>query len=256
MLAITCIAEKYIIDVDAKYDQKLTKYISKKDQMPISGELIGYYKDSNNQSYNELIDNGKVIFTTYFYESGTKKAEKDYLANTYKEYYESGNLKSACNLINGFKLDGIYKHYAETGELEYQITGDTVIFADDFRIDNNIIVKFFYPSGELKIILKKEKEKTTFYESYFNDGHLHEKGIFKNGDLVKLEQFFESGELAWKTIHKSNGMSEMTQYYQDGKIAAEITLKNDKAISGQIYNQTGKKSRMTSAHFYNMGIKY
>ncbi len=45
-------------------------------------------------------------------------------------------------------------------------------------------------------------------------------------------------------------------YYKTGELEQEVTFEDGKAIKGFIYTKDGKKTKMTNAHIYNMGLKY
>ena len=65
---------------------------------------------------------------------------------------------------------------------------------------------------------------------YYENGNLKEEAPFKNGKQEGLAKF----------------------YYENGDLAKEITFKDGKAVSGYLYDEAGKKTKMTNAHLHNL----
>ena len=117
-------------------------------------------------------------------------------------------------------------------------------------------------------------------EGFYETGELKFKSYYKNGDLFKLKEytknglladdliynnkkksglsksFFESGELSWEVEYKGGVEISAKQYYKGGNIACEIKFKKGKAVSGTNYTFEGKETKMTNAHFHNLGYNY
>jgi antitoxin component YwqK of YwqJK toxin-antitoxin module len=63
--------------------------------------------------------------------------------------------------------------------------------------------------------------------------------------------------LSWENYYKNGEKIKDIQYFKGGKIRAEIEYKNGKPFSGYMYDYySGKKTKMTNAHFHNIGIVY
>ncbi len=72
---------------------------------------------------------------------------------------------------------------------------------------------------------------------------------FKNGKLNGVQkEYYESGEIKSERTYKDgkrNGV--LKKYYKSGNLKEEVTLANGKAISGYLYDEDGKKRKMTDA---------
>jgi antitoxin component YwqK of YwqJK toxin-antitoxin module len=92
---------------------------------------------------------------------------------------------------------------------------------------------------------------------YFENGSVSLESFYKNGLKDGItKDYFESGELSWETLYKNGLAINSKQYFKGGKLRAEVEYKNGKAFSGEIYTFEGQKSKMTNAHFNNLGLEY
>ena len=98
--------------------------------------------------------------------------------------------------------------------------------------------------SDAKIYLKDQviKKDNIFYDKKSNS---------KIDGVVKW--FYKSGELEREALYKDgklNGVEK--QYYESGFIGSATIFKNNKAISGFLYTEEGKKRKMTNAHLHKL----
>jgi len=62
--------------------------------------------------------------------------------------------------------------------------------------------------------------------------------------------------LSWEETYENGKKIKAIQYYKGGNLASEIFFKNGKVVKGYGYTPQGKKSKLTHAHFHNMGLEY
>ena len=124
-------------------------------------------------------------------------------------------------------INGIMKKYYKTGELNRELE-----FIDG---KGNGIGKWYYKTGELKC-----------------------ETPYKNGEINGIKKtYYETGKLKGEIQFKDGQVDGIAKdYYRTGKLKQEIEFKYGKVIQGFKYTRDGKKTKMTNAHFHNMGLKY
>jgi hypothetical protein len=94
-------------------------------------------------------------------------------AETRKEYYPNGNLKSEMNIVND-KMEGLEKNYTENGQLWLEknyINGKAEGLA-----------KYYYDNGQLRIEINYKNDKQEgLQKDYFMNGNLQYEANYKNG---------------------------------------------------------------------------
>ena len=88
--------------------------------------------------------------------------------------------------------------------------------------------------------------------SYYENGNLKNEAHYVYDTKVGMnKKYYENGtlkaELSYKNGQK-NGTSKM--YNEDGELKAEILFKNGKAVSGTMYEEDGRETKMTNAHLH------
>lgn len=91
-------------------------------------------------------------------------------------------------------------------------------------------------------------------KTYYDNGNLKSEERYVYGAKVGKSRFYyRTGELKAEVIYKNgkkNGYSKV--YYEEGDLKAEILYRNGKAISGNLYDDYGKKIEMTNAHLHTV----
>ena len=113
--------------------------------------------------------------------------------------------------------------------------------------------KEYYPSGKLKSETRfKDGELNGVSKGYYESGKLSFEMPFKNGKLNGVQkEYYESGQLESERTYKDgkrNGV--LKKYYKSGELMKKVTYKDGKGISGYLYDEDGKKRKMTNAHFH------
>ena len=144
---------------------------------------------------------------------------------------------------------------------EYDIK-QTKICQENLRcdLDGNLItgtVKEYDANENLKSEISYFKGRTNgVARLYYKNGNLKDEGHYVYGSKVGMnKEYYENGilkaELSYKNGEK-NGTSKI--YNEDGTLRAEILFKNGKAVSGEIYEEDGRKEKMTNAHLHSADI--
>ena len=91
-------------------------------------------------------------------------------------------------------------------------------------------------------------------QTHYKSGKLQAELLYKDGKKNGSEkQYSKSGELETELLFKDGKLNGITKgYYKSGFIKRETNFKNDKAISGFLYSEDGKKRKMTNAHLHNI----
>lgn len=90
-------------------------------------------------------------------------------------------------------------------------------------------------------------------KTYYTNGNMKSEGQYVYGAKVgKTKKYYENGILMAELVYK-NGLKNGTTkvYYENGELKAEILFKNGKALSGDIYEEDGRKMKMTNAHLHS-----
>jgi len=159
-------------------------------------EKKSYFKNGNINSETILI-NEEAFFKEYYW-SGKLFFEKKLNGGYAKEYYKNGNLKSEGQYSDN-ELTGNWKHYFETGELEWEVE-----YINSYREGP---YNQYYKNGQLKTEGVSKKNKLDGFEKrYFEDGKIKWEGRYTKGAFVgKWKGYDVLGEQ--KHNHKyKNGM--------------------------------------------------
>lgn len=216
-------------------------------------ELENEYYNTGELNYIRTIKNDKVEgLVTKYYKNGKIEMQANLISGSFdgefKKYYENGNYERVNNYVNG-KLNGPDIKYFQNGKLQWEVN----------YINNKEegTYKEYYPSGQLKHLGfykngKLEGEALTYYEN----GNIKIKAFHKNGNIEGLsKQYFDTGELSWEFYNKNGKRTKAIQYFKGGKVGAEVEYKNGDFVGGYVYEYDGKKTKMTNAHFNNLGLE-
>ncbi|MBO5997628.1 MAG: hypothetical protein J6P93_03795 [Alphaproteobacteria bacterium] len=91
-------------------------------------------------------------------------------------------------------------------------------------------------------------------ETYYANGNMKTSAHYVYGKKVgKNKKYYENGQLKADLTYKNGEKNGTSQVYDEaGNLTAEILFKNGKAISGEMYDDEGNKTKMTSAHLHNI----
>ncbi len=99
-------------------------------------------------------------------------------------------------------------------------------------------------------------QEYTMSDVYGKNGIAYDKKLKKPINGV-VKKFYDSGVLkdvmAFKN-GKPNGLQK--RYYKSGKLMGEISYKNGKAISGYMYEENGRKVKMTKSNIQELNSRY
>jgi hypothetical protein len=165
-----------------------------------------------------------------YYDKITKKA----IDGIFKEYHESGNLKSELIYKKG-NPNGLAKEYFN-GILNYH-DGKGKYITEHIRYEYN------YIDGKIEGIRKQ----------YGPHGKLLWLSTYKNGKLDGIiKGFYDSKHLRIEVSYKNGKRNGYTYiYYKSGNMKEKFICKNDKIVSGFIYSEDGHKEKMTNVQIYN-----
>lgn len=132
-----------------------------------------YYKDGTLKSKTEKVD-GEYLGTGY-YENGALKYTRELETGYYKDYFESGAIKTEANYFE-YDLVGQWKRYYLNGQLEWLVT-----YKKGYREG---LYKQYYESGDIKLEGSNTKDKVDGEEKrYLENNILHWVGAYKKGLL-------------------------------------------------------------------------
>ncbi|WP_163340937.1 toxin-antitoxin system YwqK family antitoxin [Desulfopila sp. IMCC35008] len=184
-----------------------------------------------------------------FYDSGELKTETQYIDGIKngleRNYNKDGSLQRETTFIDGEK-SGIDKLYNENGSLlsvtNYKDNKKDGLERDYYIGENKIMAETTYVDG------KKNGTKVL----YDLDGTVMIEEKFKNDvrDGITLT-YWGGGELGSESLFKEGNLLWINEYYRSGFLERVITFENNKAVSGYLYTEDGKKREMTNAHLHN-----
>ena len=159
-----------------------------------------------------------------YYENGSLKSVAQYnkldsIDGYLKLYYQSGNLESEQNFVNG-KANGTFKWYYKDGKLSAQV--------NYIKGKEEGVYKSFYPSGDLyKRTDYKNGIIEGIYKEYYKGGRLKISEIRKGDDVVFLEEYDTTGKLI-KDFRKIEIRADKDTINVNEKYKAIITLQGPK----------------------------
>jgi uncharacterized protein len=161
----------------------------------LHGESISYYpsgqlsdkttyrndkRDGLSISYHE---NGQ-LFSKVIYKEGKPIDQKEII------FYPNGIKKSEVMISNG-ERHGIYNRFYKSGKLEVK---GTYFFGK-----NDGIWHYYFETGIVKEITKYNMNKTQNHSTYFTDGKLKNKFLYKNNKIFCGKSYKEDGTLEYDT---------------------------------------------------------
>ena len=165
------------------------------------------------------VDHKKIVYVHpdgYFREEYYINKDDSLKDGLYIKYFPNGKMWDSCTYTQGV-LHGIRKVYGDMGNLEVMENYKNGVFEGDYKV--------FYPDGRLKLIQQfingkiqglikekvtmKDNEENGHFEEYYENGTLHWKGSYLNGDNEQdtLYEFGTTGELI-KKMYCQSGVCE------------------------------------------------
>lgn len=145
-----------------------------------------YYESGQLKSETIEIADSKTEYKEYF-ESGQLYYQRILPSGYYKEYYNTGELKTTCN-YNKNDIVGVWNLFFKTGTLEYEIA-----FKDGYK---DGVYKQYYPSGKLRATGNHKLDKKNDVEIYYDaSGHEINKLKYKKGVLKSTKNISLSFEI-------------------------------------------------------------
>lgn len=186
---------------------------------PDSIQSFNEWASELDNELNELNENRRSQLSIGLWSGKLRVYKKE---GNFKTYHKNDNLEIEGYFKNG-KPEGLFKEYYKNGKLR-----DEGNFKNG-KLDG--LAKTCYSNGNL------------FAEENYEDGKQNGRGksYYKSGNL-QIEANFKDGKL--------EGL--LTGYYENGDLKVELTYKDGIAISGYLYDENGKKTKMTNAHLYNL----
>ncbi|OUR92587.1 hypothetical protein A9Q87_05970 [Flavobacteriales bacterium 34_180_T64] len=171
----------------------------------------------------------------------------------YKDYFETGELKSEGQYLNG-KRDGKWINYYESGQIskEYSYSNGNYLkmsfksfykdgtLKKEIKIEDTYMVSIgYYESGNLKY---KRKLDGGFYKEYREDGLLEIEANYVKYDLNGVWKLYhENGKIAWQVNYLDgyrNGGYK--QFYENGQLKLEgVIIKEKKKGVEKRYTEEG-----------------
>ena len=163
--------------------------------------------------YKEYNENG-ILKKEGFYKNDKK-------FSTWKEYYDTGQLKKiyAFNLLG--QLTGIEENYSESGDLISETKPSN---------EGGLIHKSLYENGNVQFVynLIPSKNKNYFikngeYKEYYESGILKIESQYSNNELSFFwKQYYLTGEMEWEVAYFNGYKQEVyKQFYKNGKLKIE-----------------------------------
>ena len=82
--------------------------------------------------------------------------------------------------------------------------------------------------------------KTTIYESYYNNGDIKNKTVFKDDGTVEKTDYYKGGNIKQTTIEMPSGYSKITKYYPNQEVKEKSVISAGKYCRETIeYNKDG-----------------
>ena len=181
------------------------------------GLVRGYYESGKpmyeeNYDGNRNLKNGKAM---YWYETGEKQAEGEYISGTGKSinYYRSGAIRFERSFKDGNR-HGLEKAFYESGKPLYEIS-----FKEDLMDGKEIR---WYETGEKQVegeYIAGTGKSITYYRS----GAVNFERPYKDGKRDGLEKsFYESGKPKYEISYREDLMDGKTIFwYETGEKQAE-----------------------------------
>jgi TonB family protein len=193
-----------------------------------------FYKGGQKQmstvstSYVELNKIGKTIF---YYESGQKEKEGDYIGNKedgeWKFWYENGQLEEEGDFNEGDEV-GFWKGYYEGGALEFNM-----IYGREGKLEGQ--TKFWYENGQLEALGK-----------YSDDNEIgewigyHENGVILSQCTYDFEGNIDGESFIWHENEKLASKKE----YSKGKIVTGGKTFHKNGLVNLVYDYNSKGEKV------------
>ncbi len=166
------------------------------------GELKEYYQDGSLKQ-KSIVKNGRPVEEKNFDESGNL-LPSGFRDGMYWQYDVSGKLKLTHEPVYNSKdgIMGIYRYYYpnEKIKLEIPITKG----GSELGFCVHGLMKIYFEDGQLKDEVRfRDCKEDGGVQRFYNNGQLREKGVYKEGEWLKVKRFNRKGEELAKgpTIH-------------------------------------------------------
>lgn len=211
------------------------------------------YFDTGELDSKITYKNNQIVLKEIFHKSGRLLVSEPYLNDLLngdvKTYQTNGKLFLITTFLNG-KKEGV--------SILYDIYGKAI---KELKYSNDNLLEEiwyqYYDSGELKQSNTYINGKVNGIEkAYFKNGNLQwEVNIVDNKVDGTYKEYFPTGELKHIALYK-NGKEDVLskQYFNNGQIRTEIEYKDEKPLSGYIYDSNGLKIKMTDLDFIDLSL--
>lgn len=143
----------------------------------------------------------------------------------YVEYYDNGQIKYECDIING-KPQGTFRAYYEDGNLMYSVN------YNEGKIEGSSYFYYNSNANTLRAEVEFEQNKVTgIYKEYYDNGSRKSKIFYEDGvENGDAEFYFPTGDLKIKGKYKDGKKNGRWIYYneQGEKIGVEKWKKGRK----------------------------
>lgn len=211
-------------ELDGKFTTYYNGKILKSEAVYSKGKLQGSYKSYfiNGVLEEEIIyENGKIKKSIEYYENGKKSLESIYDENeklqTYIYYNSNGELYYQENFKGGELRTVLQYSRGNPKPVETNITKKAFSIKD---LDGKTLLTGEYFKGE----------RTGEWKSFYKNGTLKNKKLYKDNDLDGLSYFYQ----------KNGSLQNIINYSKDSISGLHETYENDKIIKEFIYSRNDR----------------
>lgn len=239
---------------------KTGKYLSYFDTEEKKIKKEGSLTKNNESGEWKYYNKNNTIIQVGNFENGNK-------VGLWKNFYDDGKIKFEENFNNDGKLNGIYKYYAENGQVteEYIYKNDVLTdykqyndkgekLGEGNREKKRIEVKMYYPNGNIKKSGMLENNKATGEWLFYNyHGILTSKYSYLNGEYEGMGyEYFNNGKVKNELNYKE-GKAEgcYKEYYINGNLSQTGAYKNDEKDG--YWLEYNINNTLVSSNYYKNG---
>ena len=208
-------------------------------------QVEDFFKETDKQqmtgSYSgkKLLDTERTGTFTYYYKSGKKSSEGEYLrgkqTGKWKNFFKNGELKSEGEYILG-EADGLWVYLHKNGKPKSKIN-----YIDGSK-NGNIVLYFDNGDVDEEYNFIKGKKDGAFKE-YYKGNVLKESGTYEKDSLNGIyEYFWENKNMSCKGEFKDNKKEgTWTWYHSNGRNSCIAEYKKNLFLKADYYDEKGEK---------------
>lgn len=178
-----------------------------------------------------------IVTIIFFLFSINLSFAQDQPDGTFKDYYDSGELKVVGQYKSGKRI-GAWKSFHKNGLVSSLYSykkgkrnkdytsyyKDGTLRSKTEKIDDEYIRTGYYESGKLK---HKRQVETGYYKGYFESGAIKLEADYLKFDLVgDWKRYYENGQLEWVVAYKEGYRHGPYKYYSEN---GDLKLEGDNA---------------------------